>query len=52
MVRTWNRFTDLWLIQNMLLAVLQGGLTGLLLLLWSQGKATPATSPSASPPSW
>lgn len=40
-VRTWNRFTDLWLIQNMLLAVLQGGLTGLLLLLWSQGKATP-----------
>ena len=40
-VRTWNRFTDLWLIQNMLLAVLQGGLTGLLLLLWAQGKATP-----------
>jgi ATP-binding cassette subfamily B protein len=40
-VRTWNRFTDLWLIQNILLAVLQGGLTGLLLLLWTQGKATP-----------
>ena len=40
-VRTWNRFTDLWLIQNMLLAVLQGGLTGLLLMLWSQGRATP-----------
>lgn len=40
-VRTWNRFTDLWLIQNILLAVLQGGLTGLLLLLWADGKATP-----------
>jgi ATP-binding cassette subfamily B protein len=40
-VRTWNRFTDLWLIQNILLAVLQGGLTGLLLMLWTQGKATP-----------
>lgn len=40
-VRTWNRFTDLWLIQNFLLAVLQGGLTGLLLLLWADGKATP-----------
>ncbi|HEY9235252.1 MULTISPECIES: ABC transporter ATP-binding protein [Phenylobacterium] len=40
-VRTWNRFTDLWLVQNLLLAVLQGGLTGLLLVLWSQGKATP-----------
>ncbi|WP_312160235.1 ABC transporter ATP-binding protein [Phenylobacterium sp.] len=40
-VRTWNRFTDLWLIQNLLLAVLQGGLTGLLLLFWAQGKATP-----------
>lgn len=40
-VRTWNRFTDLWLVQNVLLAVLQGGLTGLLLMLWADGKATP-----------
>lgn len=40
-VRTWNRFTDLWLIQNILLAVLQGGLTGLLLNLWVKGQASP-----------
>ena len=39
-VRTWNRFTDIWLIQNLLLAVLQGGLTGLLIMMWLDGKAT------------
>ncbi len=40
-VRTWNRFTDLWLVQNLLLASLQAGLTGLLLKLWVEGKASP-----------
>ena len=39
-IRTWSRFTDLWLIHNMILVVLQAGLTGLLLQQWSQGRAT------------
>ena len=39
-IRTWNRFTDLWLIHNMLLVVLQAGLTGLLVREWSLGRAT------------
>ncbi len=37
---TWNRYTDVWLIQNLLLAALQGGLTGLLVLRWTQGQAS------------
>jgi ATP-binding cassette subfamily B protein len=37
---TWNRYTDVWLIQNMLLAGLQGGLTGLLVLRWASGRAS------------
>ena len=40
-IRTWNRFTDIWLVQNLLLAFLQAGLTGLLIHLWTQGRATP-----------
>ena len=40
-LRTWNRFTDIWLVQNLVLAALQAGLTGLLLKLWVDGKATP-----------
>jgi len=40
-IRTWNRFTDIWLVQNLLLAALQGGLTGLIVLLWLKGRATP-----------
>jgi ATP-binding cassette subfamily B protein len=40
-VRTWNRFTDIWLVQNIVLALLQAGLTGLLLKLWAEGRATP-----------
>ncbi|MES2342199.1 MAG: ABC transporter ATP-binding protein [Pseudomonadota bacterium] len=38
--RTWTRFTDIWLVQNTLLVVLQAGLTGLLLQLWGRGEAT------------
>jgi ATP-binding cassette subfamily B protein len=37
---TWNRYTDVWLIQNLLLAALQGGLTGLLVLRWAHGQAS------------
>ena len=37
---TWTRFIDIWLIQNLILVVLQAGLTGLLLRLWAQGQAT------------
>ncbi len=36
---TWNRYVTTGLIQNLLLAVLQGGLTGLVLLEWLAGKA-------------
>lgn len=39
-LRTWNRFLDVWLIQNMTLVVLQAGLTGLLVWLWSKGEAS------------
>jgi ATP-binding cassette subfamily B protein len=39
-VRTWNRYADSWLFHNLLLAALQAGLTGLLLLLWTQGHAS------------
>jgi len=38
--RTWYRSTDSWVIQNMLLFVLQAGLLGLVLLEWSRGGAT------------
>jgi ATP-binding cassette subfamily B protein len=37
---TWTRFMDAWLVQNLILVVLQAGLTGLLLRLWAQGQAT------------
>jgi ATP-binding cassette subfamily B protein len=37
---TWDRFINVWLIQNLLLSVLQAGLTGLLVWLWSEGKAS------------
>ena len=39
--KTWTRFTDIWLMHNMMLVVLQAGLTGMLLRLWSRGQATP-----------
>jgi ATP-binding cassette subfamily B protein len=39
--RTWRRWTDSWVLQNMLLFILQAGLLGLVLLEWSKGRATP-----------
>jgi ATP-binding cassette, subfamily B, bacterial len=36
---TWNRYTDMWLFQNLLLALLQGGLTGLVIIRWAEGRA-------------
>jgi ATP-binding cassette subfamily B protein len=38
--RTWNRFMNIWLVHNLLLVILQAGLTGLLLRLWAKGEAT------------
>jgi ATP-binding cassette subfamily B protein len=40
-IKTWNRFTDLWLWHNLLLVILQAGLTGLLVWQWSKGQASP-----------
>lgn len=37
---TWSRFTDVWLGQNLLLVVLQAGLTGAMVWGWTQGTAT------------
>ncbi|MEO8813146.1 MAG: ABC transporter ATP-binding protein [Caulobacteraceae bacterium] len=37
---TWNRYTDVWLIHNLLVALLQAGLTGLLVLRWTRGEAS------------
>ncbi len=37
---TWIRWTNSWIVQNMLLFVLQAGLLGLVLLEWSRGQAT------------
>ncbi|ODT85322.1 ABC transporter ATP-binding protein [Phenylobacterium sp. SCN 70-31] len=39
-MKTWGRFTDLWLLHNLMLVALQAGLTGLLLREWVQGRAT------------
>jgi ATP-binding cassette subfamily B protein len=39
-IRTWNRFTDLWLLHNLILVALQAGLTGLLLREWMAGRAS------------
>jgi ATP-binding cassette subfamily B protein len=36
----WSRYTDVWLLQNLMLAVLQAGLTGLVIRRWSQGGAS------------
>ena len=38
---TWNRFMDVWFVQSILSVTLQAGSTGILLHLWTQGKATP-----------
>jgi ATP-binding cassette subfamily B protein len=37
---TWNRYMTVWLIQNMLLALLQAGLTSLLILRWLRHEAS------------
>jgi ATP-binding cassette, subfamily B, bacterial len=37
---TWIRWTNSWVLQNMLLFVLQAGLLGMVLLEWSKGRAT------------
>ncbi len=37
---TWHRFTNAWVIQNLLLWFLQAGLLGLVLLEWSHGRAS------------
>ncbi|WP_374573113.1 ABC transporter ATP-binding protein [Phenylobacterium sp.] len=39
-VITWARFLDVWMIQSMILVVLQAGLSGLLVWLWSRGRAS------------
>jgi ATP-binding cassette subfamily B protein len=36
---TWTRFTNLWLLHNVLLVALQAGMTGLLITLWAKGEA-------------
>jgi ATP-binding cassette subfamily B protein len=36
---SWSRFTNLWLLHNVLLAILQAGMTGLLVSLWARGQA-------------
>lgn len=38
---TWSRFTDVWLGQNLLLVLLQAGLTGSMVWGWAKGTATP-----------
>jgi len=37
---TWTRFINVWLFQNMLLVVLQAGLTAMLINLWAKGQAS------------
>jgi ATP-binding cassette subfamily B protein len=37
---TWYRWTNSWVLQNMLLFLLQAGLLGLVLLEWSKGQAS------------
>jgi ATP-binding cassette subfamily B protein len=36
---SWSRFTNLWLLHNVLLVVLQAGMTGLLVSMWAKGEA-------------
>ncbi|MFZ5671244.1 MAG: ABC transporter ATP-binding protein [Pseudomonadota bacterium] len=38
---TWGRFMNIWLAQNLLTMLLQAGMTGTLVWLWTQGRATP-----------
>ena len=36
---TWGRFIDLWLLHNLMLVLLQAGMTGILVSLWARGQA-------------
>ncbi|WP_293900942.1 ABC transporter ATP-binding protein [Phenylobacterium sp.] len=38
-IKTWSRFTNLWLIHSLILVGLQAGLTGLLVREWAHGRA-------------
>ena len=38
---TWHKFTNVWLGQNLLLVLLQAGLTAAMIHAWSRGTATP-----------
>ena len=38
---TWHKFTNVWLGQNLLLVLLQGGMTAAMIHAWSKGTATP-----------
>ncbi|WP_304176599.1 ABC transporter ATP-binding protein [Phenylobacterium aquaticum] len=38
--RTWTAFTNVWLVQNLILVGLQAGLTGLVIRLWARGAAS------------
>jgi ATP-binding cassette subfamily B protein len=38
---TWGRFMDVWVLQNVLMVILQAGMTGMLVNLWVQGAASP-----------
>ena len=37
---TWTRYIDVWLVHNLMLAFMQAGLTGLMVLLWTRGQAS------------
>jgi ATP-binding cassette subfamily B protein len=37
--RTWTRFTNAWIVQNLLLFALQAGVVGLVVLEWANGRA-------------
>ncbi|MDB5479418.1 MAG: ABC-type multidrug transport system, ATPase and permease component [Caulobacteraceae bacterium] len=37
-ISTWNRYLDVWLVQNLMLTALQAGLTGLMILRWTRGE--------------
>ena len=39
-METWTRYTNVWLVCNLLLSMLQAGLTGLLVLRWTEGGAS------------
>ena len=39
-VSTWNRFLNVWFVSAAILVLLQSGLSGILIWLWSHGRAT------------